>query len=147
MNAIAANQRWIMIGWLHFAAALACAAYSLGMGGAGYVDEIRGAGFSLFDLAGIVLGLILVTGPLFAEAGLLMQRRYNARGFWRALFVVCTVLTALMLVVDVARYVVLPETVGAAALEALFMLIALGQLVALWLYAYRSDHLWAVMPA
>jgi len=100
--------------------------------------------FALLGLLLTPLVLLFVIAPIVAEVGFLTQRVWNKRSFWMALFAILVILTvvggAVIALFMSWAVAISPGSLG--ALDALEAFAFGGQLVALWLYAFRSPHLW-----
>ena len=114
------------------------------LGPATHGELVPALDISPFDVALIALGVMLMVGPFVAEWGYITQRRISSPGFWRALFVVCAVLVAASVLMQIAIDVFVGARAfdSAAIVDGVLGILALGQLWAVWLYAWRSDHLW-----
>lgn len=91
--------------------------------------------------AAALLAAILILGPVFAETGYLFQRRFSTPAFWRALFAVYMVIVGFSIVANIGLGTLGIFNMPPASEFAGFIVFA-GELFALWLYAYRSGHLW-----
>ncbi|HNV07987.1 MAG: hypothetical protein WBC13_14415 [Dokdonella sp.] len=131
---------------VHFALLLVFVVYGIGMEVVEYFSASRQDSFSVGVAFGLILGAIILLGPVFAEAGYIFQFDFSEPPFWRALFVVHMIFLVPMLVMNAALgYVGLLQV--PTVLELFGFLVYVFEMVALWRYAYRCGHLWrAVSP-
>ena len=131
---------------VHFALLLVFVVYGIGMEVVEYFSASRQDSISVGVAFGLILGAIILLGPVFAEAGYIFQFDFSEPPFWRALFVVHMIFLVPMLVMNAALgYVGLLQV--PTVLELFGFLVYVFEMVALWRYAYRCGHLWrAVSP-
>lgn len=105
--------------------------------------EIRSS-FDLLSVLAILLMLLLIAGSIAGEAGYVFQRSFSTRGFWRALFVVFAILWVVGISIMVAIGLFLdPNGIAMPEFREISEWgVSLANLWAIWLYAYRSPHLW-----
>jgi hypothetical protein len=95
-------------------------------------------------LAASVVPLLFLLGLLVAEGGLIAQSAIEKRSFWRVVLLG----NALVIAIGVLRELPALELFvddlqgGERAIGLLAAVVLAGQLWSLWLYAFRSDHLW-----
>lgn len=131
----------------HFVLSVVANALAMGwslLGPATDSERVPTFDISPLDVAVIGLGMMLAIGPFVAEWGYIAQRKISSPGFWKVLLVVCAVLISAWVLMQVA----IDASLGMRAFDSTLLVdIALGvlgliQLWAVWLYAWRSDHLW-----
>ena len=95
-------------------------------------------------LAALVMPCLLMLGLLVAEGGFIAQSAIEKRSFWRAVFLGTAVLFAIGVLVELPVFEQFVDRLqeGERAIGVVGAVVLAGELWSLWLYAYRSDHLW-----
>lgn len=149
MRAMAARGAWSSIWHVHLASVLGLTAYS----GVQFSQDLSNDPELLAAMFGRVspialwltpIVLIVVFAPIVAEVGFLAQRGWSRRESWVALFAALVVLTAVGIAL-MALVMASPSGDGDdpfGAMAAVEGIVVVGQLVVVWLYAFRSPHLW-----
>jgi hypothetical protein len=146
------KPRELLFWRIHFALAVLCAIdaifglFSL----PSYIAENSDTTASPMDFAvDVLLPFPLIVGPLIAEAGYVFQKAFLRPFVWRALLMVCVLLTVVSLLVA-AAFLTMADALppySSRVIEGPAWVVALMQLVPTWRYAYRSDHLWLPVAA
>ena len=138
--------RWSFLWRMHFALALAATivlAWRV-LAGMQTTRLVEVSAMAPSTLAALVMPPLLVLGLLVAEGGLIAQSAIEKRSFWRAMFLGNAALlgSGALLELPVFGQFVDRLQEGERAIGLLAVMVLAGQLWSLWLYAYRSDHLW-----
>jgi hypothetical protein len=149
MNSSIPSANWLIFWRTHFVLALAltvCAAWQFlsSMTQSGVADSLSYA--MPRSLAAMGFAVIVVIAPLIAEWGFIRQRGIERRSFWRLLFIVqaCLSVVGILMTVGVAMlFGDMSLSSVEDGIDVIAALVSAGQLWAVWLYAYRSDHLWS----
>ena len=144
MKTIIPTGKWLWFWRLHLAAFVLLYVIALQAFVSLPDDGGMAVQFDIFSVLILLLMVLLVGGSVAGEAGYVFQRSMSTRGFWRALFVIFAILWIFgVAIAIVLGFYVEPRGGQAPAFaEWVEWAISAGNLCALWLYAYRSPHLW-----
>jgi len=97
-----------------------------------------------YTLAASVVPPLFLLGLLVAEGGLIAQFAIEKRSFWRFVLLGNAVVIAIAMLGELPALELFVDGLqgGGRAIGLLAAVVLAGQLCSLWLYAYRSDHLW-----
>jgi hypothetical protein len=133
---------------VHFALAIACAIGTCWRVKLEHVGTVGVVALDAFDIGWLALGALLLAGSLAAEGGWLAQRPLGRLKPWRVLFWIVAA-SWILSGLGIAFVLVFLMTGGAidplprvSTIDVFYFAVGLGQLYALWRYAYRSDYLW-----
>jgi len=144
--------RQLLFWRVHFALAVVCAVDAF-VGLASLPPQFAAAMETRSSPADFVLTLGLplpfILGPLIAEAGNVFQKAFLWPFVWRALLMLCVLLSVVsaLMVATFTAMSQAPVPASVWLLSSAAWLIALMQLIPMWRYAYRSGHLWMPVTA